>query len=259
VHRRQCGHRSGPRRGRHRRRGQPPGPCGRSGRDPDNPAALRGRHLAPGVPRSRDAGTDEAIRPRPDPRQFGKTATDGEGRDSGGTATAGDTTLDPEAVLVRAGALEGCRESADLCFTGDFRTAWYDAIDRVETEDAGRERLLDVLDVEEAVVRFQDHGEAFSADVADRTVGTWESRAAFLADLGAAEVLADRRGGWAVLSVASRSQLLNGLWLFIDECPGCGGTPGFGTETVEYCCSAHEVAALECEDCGARLFDSAPT
>ena len=189
---------------------------------------------------------------------FGTPSVDASATKSGDPEAPGDAPLDPEAVLVRAGALEECRDGEDLCLTAGFRIAWDDAIDRVDAADAGRDRLLDVLDAGEAEVDFRDHGEAFSATVDGRTVGTWESRAAFLADLGAADVLADRLVGWADLPVASRSQLLNGLRLFIDECPGCGGTPGFGTETVESCCSTHEVAAVECHDCGARLFESAP-
>lgn len=88
-------------------------------------------------------------------------------------------------------------------------------------------------------------------------VGRWESEAAFLADVGAAEALGSRIDNWGELSVRERSQLLSGLRIFIDACPSCGSAPEFGTDTVESCCRTQEVAAVSCRDCGARLFESA--
>ena len=44
----------------------------------------------------------------------------------------------------------------------------------------------------------------------------------------------------------------------VDTCPECGGIPEFGTDTVESCCSTHQVAAVSCTDCDARLFESQP-
>ncbi len=167
-------------------------------------------------------------------------------------------TIDPEEVLTAVGALEECDDRDDLCLTADFRTAWYEAIDRVDAADQGRDRLLDLLDLDEAEVEIVEYQDAFKAKIDGQVVGTWESEAAMLADLGAANALADRHAAWKSLSVADRGRLLNGLRLFIDECPSCGGTPEFGTDTVESCCSTHEVAAVSCNDCGERLFESQP-
>jgi hypothetical protein len=166
------------------------------------------------------------------------------------------TDIDTEAELVAAGALEECADSDDLCLTDDFRDSWVAAIERVTDEDSGRDRLLDLLEVDQAEVHFQEYGSAFQARVDGTTVGKWESQAAFLADLGAATTLADSYDPWDRLSLKAKSQLLNGLRLFIDTCPSCGGTPEFGTDTVESCCSTHEVAAVSCVDCDARLFET---
>ena len=167
-----------------------------------------------------------------------------------------DTDLDPEQALVGAGALEPCADRDDLCLADGFRGEWYDEIDRLESANAGRERLLDVLGLSEGSVDFEDHGEAFRARVDGNVVGRWESEAAFLADVAAAEKLDERITNWRALSVRERSQLLSGLRIFIDSCPSCGGEPEFGTDTVESCCSTHEVAAVSCDACGARLFES---
>ncbi len=169
-----------------------------------------------------------------------------------------DGDVDPEQALLDVDALEECKDGDDLCLTGEFKTEWESAIEQVKADDGGRERLLSLLDVEEGAVEFVEYGDAFRARLDGDAVGKWESEAAFVADLGAGTVLARRYTNWAELPVEDRSRLLNGLRLFIDTCPSCGGVPEFGTDTVESCCSTHEVAAVSCTDCGARLFESQP-
>jgi hypothetical protein len=164
--------------------------------------------------------------------------------------------IDPEHVLTAIGALEECADGTDLCLTDSFREEWHREIDDVAGADADREQLLRMLDTEDGDVSYEEFGDAFRANVDGRVVGKWESRAAFLADLGAANVLTRHYSDWDGLSLAGRSQLLTGLRLFIDTCPECGGRPEFGTETVESCCSTHEVAAVSCTDCGSRLFET---
>jgi hypothetical protein len=182
-------------------------------------------------------------------RLFGKAPT---------TTAEYDGDVDPEVALTDVGALEECKSGDDLCLTADFRSEWDGAIQQVKAEDGGRERLLSLLNVEEGEIEFVDHGDAFRARL-DRThVGKWESEAAYIADLAAGKVLAERYRNWETLTVDDRSQLLSGLRLFVHTCPSCGGIPEFGTDTVESCCSTHEVAAVSCTDCEARLFESQP-
>ena len=172
--------------------------------------------------------------------------------DVDGTAPDAES-LDPEAVLVGVGALEECADGEDLCLTDDFRTVWDTGVD--QARDADREALLDVLGVP-GEAETEEFGNAFRLLVDGQEAGRWESRAAFLADLGAAHALEARYDTWSELPVRARGRLLNGLRLFIDTCPACEGTPEFGTETVESCCSTREVAAVACPDCGARLFET---
>jgi hypothetical protein len=163
--------------------------------------------------------------------------------------------IDPEATLVAAGALEECADSEDLCLTEPFRRAWSDELDGLDGT-AGRDQLLTLLDVDTGDVEYEEFGQAFRARVNGQVVGTWESEAAFLADLAAARVFDERDPNWSGYAVESRGQLLSGLRLFVDTCPSCGGEPQFGAETVESCCSSFEVAAVTCPDCEARLFES---
>jgi len=164
--------------------------------------------------------------------------------------------IDLEEVLVGAGALEPCQGGADLCLTDAFREAWHEQMDAVSDSDVGRERLPAILDIDAADVTVEDHGEAFRARVDGQYVGTWESRAAFVADIGAADVLGEWLDDWDEMPVAHRGQLLNGLRLFLVTCPDCGGDLAFGTDTVESCCTTREVAAVSCEACETRLFES---
>jgi hypothetical protein len=187
---------------------------------------------------------------------FGKEPADGfAGAAGAGSAepTPDAEHLDPEAVLVGVGALEECADGEDLCLTAGFREAWEDGVE--QAREADRDALLDMLGVSGAV-ETEEFGDAFRLVVDGQEAGRWESRAAFLADLGAARALEARYEGWSDLPVRARGQLLSGLRLFIGTCPTCAGAPEFGTETVESCCSTRQVAAVACPDCGARLFET---
>ncbi|WP_135302486.1 hypothetical protein [Haloarcula amylovorans] len=164
-----------------------------------------------------------------------------------------EENVDVEQLLLDIGALEPCGD--DLCLTEWYSEAWRDALGEA---DPDRTALLEQLDLDDTDVEFEDHGEAFRARVDEGYVGTWESRAAFEADIAAARVLEDSYDEWERLSVRQRGQVLNGLRLFLDTCPTCGGTPTFGTETVQSCCSEYDVAAVACGNCDARLFESEP-
>lgn len=166
------------------------------------------------------------------------------------------SAIDAETELVRAGALEECDDDDDLCLTDGFRSDWDDEIARLRENETDRAALLGLLNVEERNVEFREHGTAFQAFVDGTPVGTWESEAAYIADLAAAKALVSYHPNWTRLSIEAKSQLLSGLRLFIEDCPACGGEPTFGADTVESCCSRYEVAAVSCTDCDARLFET---
>jgi len=166
-----------------------------------------------------------------------------------------DEEFDPEATLVRVSALEECADSDDLCLTDGFGEQWRTELGTLDTE-TGREELLELLDVDAGEVEYSEFGRAFMAQLDGQSVGKWESEAAFLADLAAARVFEQHYPGWSTLSIEERGQLLNGLRLFLDTCPNCGGAPAFDAETVESCCSTYDVAAVTCGDCEARLFEA---
>lgn len=166
--------------------------------------------------------------------------------------------IDVEERLLEAGVVELCRGGEDLCLTEAFEAEWEAELAEIDWEAAGRDRLLEVLGVRDAEVSIEDHGDAFVVQNEGRRIGTWESRAAFRADLAAAAPVRTRMDDWAVLTVRQRGQLLHGVRLFVETCPECGGPVSMDVETVESCCRSHEVAAVTCGDCGVRLMETRP-
>jgi len=168
---------------------------------------------------------------------------------------AGDSDLDVEHRLLEVGALEPCRDG-DYCLTDAFREQWHARIDELDggpwATPLSRLGVVDP-DVEAKLV---DRNRSTVAVVDGRRVGRWESRPAARADLAAAALLADRLDGWDTLRPEDCVRLTGGLRVFLETCPDCGGPLTFDTETRESCCTSHEVAAVSCEGCGARLFES---
>ena len=221
---------------------------------------LRG-YLVPGTPT-----LTKRYLPEPVLAAFGKAPAESpEGIEAGvgetaradetATADEGDpASLDVEALLERAEAIEPCRGD-DRCLTEEFGRAWRKEAETVrDAEDLGP--WLERLGLEDGDVTTNDLGGSFAVNVDGHLVGTWESRPSFRADLAAGTLVDDRLAEWDALSARARGQVCNGLRIFLETCPGCGGPVSFGTATVESCCSSRTVAAVTCDDCGARVFES---
>lgn len=169
---------------------------------------------------------------------------------------AADGSIDQEAVLMGGGALEVCRDGEDLCLSEGFKRQWYAEIERVESQsDFGG--LRSILGVDSGAVTVEEGTGQVRPEIDGRFAGVWKSRAAFQADVAGATLLSERLEGWTDLDPGNRHALLAGLRLFLDRCPACGATPSLGAETVETCCASRDVTALDCPDCGARLFETA--
>ncbi|MFB6255092.1 MAG: hypothetical protein ABEI06_10840 [Halobacteriaceae archaeon] len=163
---------------------------------------------------------------------------------------------DIEQILQTVGAVTECEDIDDLCLRDKFQSRWRAEIEKLQDEDTARDELATVLDVTAGELSFEDHGDAFVAYLDNQHVGQWESEAAFLADVGAARVLRNRFDGWETLSVQDKSKVLNGLRIFLEQCPICNGLVTVDQEVVESCCRSIDVVAVTCQDCNARLFEA---
>ncbi|MFB6185072.1 MAG: hypothetical protein ABEI96_11000 [Haloarculaceae archaeon] len=165
------------------------------------------------------------------------------------------TVENVEAFLLRAGAVTECADEDDLCLTDEFRTAWRAQIERLRSDDTTRADLATVLDVDADRLSVEEYEDAFIARLDERRVGRWESHAAFLADVAAANVLRQRHDPWTALDVPSRSSVLSGLRIFLERCPSCDGPVTVDERVVESCCRSLDVLAVTCQDCNARVFE----
>ena len=177
---------------------------------------------------------------------------------------APDTTMDNpdelEGFLLQADVLEPCRGGEDICLTPGFREAWHARIhdypaDADRAFDDGFE-VTELFNVDPDRVSLERHGDAMVASVDDVRIAQWESHAAYVADVAAAEALRGRHAAWERLDFPSRSRVLGGLRLWLDRCPACDGAIQLDQETVESCCRSKDVIAATCQDCDTRLMEA---
>jgi hypothetical protein len=204
---------------------------------------LRG-YLVPGTPTLTKRYFPERVL-----RWFDKSTT---------TPTTDETVeINPERILLDAGAVEPCREGTDLCLTPDFQQAWYERIQTVRTHDLGEDHLTDALDVSttDEQITVEQQGDAFIAYTDDAVIGQWGSQAAVVADVAAATELSERLSNWSDYSSAEIARVLMSIRIFIEQCPNCDGPVQIKQEVVESCCRSYDVIASTCQDCDARLFE----
>jgi hypothetical protein len=158
-----------------------------------------------------------------------------------------------ESELVRAEAVVPAGEDLDLDAT--FAAAWHAEMAMLTDESGQRTALAALTGLDVEAIRLDARPGRFVAWYDGEWLGQWESRAAFIADVAAAPVVAARLDDWGPMPVAYRSELLAGLRLFLERCPTCEGDVSFGTDIVESCCRSYDVVAANCEGCDARLFE----
>lgn len=207
---------------------------------------LRG-YLVPGTPELTKRYLPERVL-----GLFGKSTID----DSSAAAIGSEGQIDVEVVLAKAGAVTDCPDGDDLCLESNFHSAWVERIDRTRRETAVDD-VAAVFDVPVAdtVLTIKNNDGAVVVESDGLPIGQWESRAAFIADVAAGYELQQQYAEWNSLGNAERTRVLASLRVFLERCPICDGTLDLGTETVESCCSSHDVVALACADCDARLFE----
>jgi hypothetical protein len=183
---------------------------------------------------------------------FGKTPEDASGLADGDAVDPNEVEVDPERVLLDAGAIEPCADVDDLCLSEDFATSWQgemDAIDDIAVEDA-----LATFGFEDDDYELTRHDDAVLLNRGPHRIGQWPSEAALVADVAGARALTDRHPDWADMPAVAKGRVLNGLRVFLETCPD-GSRAEFREDTVESCCSSYDVVTVECTGTGERLFE----
>lgn len=163
-------------------------------------------------------------------------------------------TVDVERFLTGGGVVvEGTR---DLELDPEFREAWYDRMRSVAGRRLDTERVATLFEVPEAEITLNEYDEAVAVNSDGVRIAQWESGAAFVADIAAADTLDGHHPEWSVLSVPEQTQVLGALRLFLDRCPTCGGAVMMGEAVTGSCCRSIDVIETTCQACGSRLFET---
>ncbi|MFC6823671.1 hypothetical protein [Halopelagius fulvigenes] len=165
--------------------------------------------------------------------------------------------IDPHDFLLTEDVLEPCENRDDLCISESYSKRWNAEIVDLTEKDLDVDEAVSILGVqmEGETFEIEQYGEAWALVTGSQTIGQWPSQGALLADVGAARVLEEWSDEWDNLVPAQRGQILNGLRLFLERCPGSEGSVSISQETVESCCSSHEVITVSCDKTGERLFE----
>jgi hypothetical protein len=193
----------------------------------------------------------------------GSELTDSSG-DMGASPTEGPgtdgedfDTLSPEEYFLSIGVIEECDGEDDLCIKETLESKWTDEMTRLNDGSFSAEDVATALGLggknREFAIREDDQAQQLKRD--QQVIGQWPSRAALIADVGASRVLESWDTHWTDYEPTEKGELLNALRLFLDTCPTTGGEIAMSEETVESCCSSHEVIAAVCKDTDERIFE----
>lgn len=165
--------------------------------------------------------------------------------------------IEPEFVLRDLGAIEECEDGEDLCLTQSFEEQWWDNMASLRDSETTHEDLAALLDVDTDELTVNTHDDAITARFNGNKIGQWESRPVLIADIAAAKEFATSGNAlWNSLRTDQQGTVLNGLRVFLEQCPACEGLIDFeSSTTVRSCCQYMDVMAASCEDCGARIFE----
>jgi hypothetical protein len=165
--------------------------------------------------------------------------------------------VDPAVVLIGAGVVVDDPEAPDTSLDPAFGAAWTDRTGELLHGDEASAvgALAGVAEIPHEDLAVVSYGDAVAVFLDEERLGTWESAAAFCADVAGLELLAGRVPGWDRLGTDARSEVVGTLRLFVETCPDCGGRVSLGETTVTSCCSTREVIAATCGNCGTRLLE----
>ena len=166
-----------------------------------------------------------------------------------------ERSFDIETTLTSADIITECSDVDDLCLTESYREAWQERMQTLQREPAQREQLSRSLSVSPEQVTFEETETGWHVSIEGVRAGSWQSQAAFVADLASEALLRSRLDGWEMVAPDERTQVLVALRSFVETCPDCGGEVVPDEDVVRSCCRDDIVSVTTaCEGCGAVLF-----
>ncbi|MDB2265386.1 MULTISPECIES: hypothetical protein [Halorubrum] len=155
------------------------------------------------------------------------------------------------------GILEPCDDHDDLCLVDEFRMAWNDEMVKLAARDLNANNVVSTLGIKinAESCEIQQYEDEWSLVADTQTIGRWPSQKALIADIGASRVLDRWSKSWDELQPVHKGQILNSLRLFLNQCPGTDKSVNVTQETVESCCSSHDIVKVSCDETGERLFE----
>ena len=174
-----------------------------------------------------------------------------------GADTSADDEVDLETYFLEHDVLEPCADRDDLCLTDGFEDAWLAKIETVDESGVDVAAAVDAFGFEADPEEFEldSRGDTQLLVARRGAAGRWPSRAALVADVAASRALETWVPDWDVHDPETTGRILNGLRMFLETCPTAEGGISMSEETVESCCSTHEVIAVTCDETGDRIFE----
>lgn len=154
-----------------------------------------------------------------------------------------------EAVLKAADAVTECEDRDDLSLTTSFREAWFA---RIESQEADTATFARAIGLKPEEVTVDEAGHVF-VSVSDLRKDQWGTRAAMVADTAAAVELRERVTAWDTLPLGTRHAILQGLRVFLEQCPSCGGPIAISQQEVASGCCGGSSRASVMASCDARI------
>lgn len=207
---------------------------------------LRG-YLVPGTPTLTKRYLPERMR-----RAFGKPPADA-GAQEWETLQKleyhREHAVDPDAFLAETGVVT-TTDPDDRRLTDAFEAALADHADAFEDV---RTPLAELLETDPVSMTVET--DPYPVVTVDNRMREWPSEAALAADATAHLVLTEWTDDWSAVPLEQRLDLLSTVRALRTDCPDCGGSVARRDEAVESCCGIHEVLAVACTDCEARLAE----
>jgi hypothetical protein len=162
-------------------------------------------------------------------------------------------SVDPEAYLSEAGAIESVDTEVQLAFTTEFEELLQAEIDRYRDAGVSEGDVARMFSVEESKVTEKDR--PYTAYKVIYTVYKWPSHGALIYDAATDAAMRDLTDDWEEVPAKQRYKILESLRSFQNTCLFCDGTIIRSDEVVESCCDEREVITLHCGGCDRRFLE----